>query len=147
MKKIIKSSVLLFGVCLIAGTASAQLSSDAPSLTATKVADIQKKQAIALNAKPVESVQTASSVKASPIPKAATVKTVAVDETVVSQKVMAPVAANAAKIPTISDQGTYVPVTATATEVKTAPVVTQGTVEPVKMSEVKLPPVTKQGGN
>ena len=71
MKKIIKPSALILGICFIAGKANAQLASDAPALTPQKVILLQKDRATpaaAQKAAPV--VQTASS--------AATVKAPAV---------------------------------------------------------------------
>jgi hypothetical protein len=79
MKKIIKSSALILGICFIAGKANAQLASDAPALTPQKVILLQKDKATpaaAQKAAPV--VQTASS--------AATVKAPAVTAAKASDK-------------------------------------------------------------
>lgn len=57
MKKIIKISVIVFGVCFFGGKADAQLASDQPAMTPVQVEQLRKVPA----AKPAVTVQTASS--------------------------------------------------------------------------------------
>ena len=57
MKKIIKSTALLFCICFIAGPSMAQLSSDAPALTAAQIAELQNRSA---NAKQQPTTQLSS---------------------------------------------------------------------------------------
>lgn len=72
MKKLIRISILVSGICFIAGKADAQLSSDQPAMTAAQVEQLHKPQT---PAKSVPVVQTASSQQA-PAGAAAGAKTI-----------------------------------------------------------------------
>jgi outer membrane lipoprotein SlyB len=60
MKKIIKISILTFGVCFIAGKANAQLASDQPAFTAAQVQQLRSVPTATVNKAQATSVQTAS---------------------------------------------------------------------------------------
>jgi hypothetical protein len=81
MKKIIKISIITFGVCIIAGKANAQLASDQPAMTIAQIEQLRKAPTTAAK---VVTVQTASSLPM-PAGAAAGAKAVAINVIVPSQ--------------------------------------------------------------
>jgi hypothetical protein len=132
MKKIIKIASLVVCICFIAGPSFAQLSSDAPALTAAQVAELQKKQTVA-----GQIVKTNA-----PAPELVILKAEKIVEPTTPSRLVSITATKADMPVIISQQPTTSSVVA---EKKALPA--DGKPASVAPAPVKKPAITKQGEN